>query len=66
MNLNGMHILVWILALMAIVSNSIGISVIKDSTKDKERFLIFNLVASIVLLLVFSYMVYRDFTSNTF
>ena len=66
MILNGMHILVWILALMAIVSNSIGISVIKDSTKDNERFLILNLVASIVLLLIFSYMVYRDFTSNTF
>jgi hypothetical protein len=66
MILNGMHILVWILAFMAIISNSIGISVINDSTKDKERFLIFNLVASIVLILIFSYMVYRDFISNTF
>jgi hypothetical protein len=66
MILNGMHILVWILAFMAIISNSIGIYVINDSTKDKERFLIFNLVASIVLILIFSYMVYRDFISNTF
>lgn len=66
MILNGMHILVLILAIMAIVSNSIGISVIKDSTKDNERFLIINLVASIVLFLIFSYMIYRDFTSNTF
>ena len=66
MNFNFFHILVWVLAVMAIVTNSIGISCIQDPKKDTEKFLIINLVANILLMLFFSYIVYRDFTSNTF
>ena len=66
MNFNFFHILVWVLAVTAIVTNSIGISCIQDPKKDTEKFLIINLVANILLMLFFSYIVYRDFTSNTF
>ena len=66
MNFNFLHMLILVLALMAVISNSIGISVIQDPKKDKEKFLIINLVANILLMLFFSYLVYRDFTSNTF
>ena len=66
MNFNFLHMLILLLALMAVISNSIGISVIQDPKKDTEKFLIINLVANILLMLFFSYLVYRDFTSNTF
>ena len=53
-----------IMSLMSLISNAIGIAAINDKNKDSEKFLIGNLVASIVFFLAFGFLLFRNLKTH--
>ena len=53
-------LLLFFMSLTSMISNAIGISYINDDSKPSERFLIVNLVISIVFILLFGFLVFKN------
>ena len=58
-------LLLFFMSIASMISNAIGISYINDASKPSERFLIVNLVISIVFILLFGFLVFKNLRTPT-